>query len=111
MNEQYNIIYSPKALNDLESIYTYIAFDLQAGQTAQNQVNRIRDHIRKLDTFPEAFILVDWEPWQSAGMHKFPVDNYVVCYMIDPEEMTVSIIRIFYAGRDIEGIVNSEDII
>ncbi len=106
MNERYNIIYSPEALDDLESIYTYIAFDLQAGQSAQNQVNRIRDHIRKLDTFPEAFVLVDWEPWQSAGMHRLPVDNYVVYYLVNSEEMTVTVIRIFYAGRNIEEIVN-----
>ncbi len=107
MTEKYNVIYSPEALDDLETIYTYIAFELQAGQAAQNQVSGIRDHIRKLDTFPESFAIVDWEPWQSAGMHKLPIDNYVVYYLVDASILTVTIIRIFYAGRDVEGIINS----
>ena len=45
MNENYKIAYSPEALNDIESIYNYIAFRLKAEQTAANQISRIRESI------------------------------------------------------------------
>ena len=40
-------------------------------------------------------------------IHQLPVDNFIVYYLVDDEERTVTIVRIFYGGRDIEGIINS----
>lgn len=42
------------------------------------------------------------------GMHQVPVDNFVVYYLVNDEEHTVSIIRIFYSGQDVEGIIKQE---
>ena len=104
MSDSYNVIYSPQALNDLKDIYAYIAQELLVPDTARNQVNRIRKEIRSLDFLPSRYASVDWEPWKSMGMHKVPVDNYVVFYTVDSDSMTVAIIRIVYGGRDIESI-------
>ena len=41
-------------------------------------------------------------------MHRVPVDNFVVYYAIDDKSRTVTVIRIFYGGRDAEGIINAE---
>lgn len=41
---------------------------------------------------------------KSRGTEKasvFPVDNYLVFYLPDETENTVSIVRIMYGGRDI----------
>lgn len=73
---------------------------------ATGQVNRIRDAIRKLNTLPERHEVVDWEPWNSIGMHKFPVDNYIVFYLVDSQNMIVTVNRILYGGRNIEQITN-----
>ena len=40
------------------------------------------------------------------GMHKVPVDNFIVFYTITDDTQTVTIIRIVYGGRDIEGIAS-----
>lgn len=104
MSDSYNVVYSPQALNDLKDIYAYIAQELFVPDTARNQVNRIRKEIRSLDFMPSRYALVDWEPWKSMGMHKVPVDNFVVFYTVDSDSMTVSVIRIVYGGRDIESI-------
>lgn len=48
---------------------------------------------------------VDWEPWVSMGIHKMPVDNYCAFYRVDEDAAAVTILRIFYAGRDIENII------
>jgi toxin ParE1/3/4 len=108
MSETYKVIYSPEALDDIRKIYSYIAFELQVPDTALNQINRIRKEVRSLDFMPMRYSVVDWEPWKSMQMHKFPVDNYIVFYLVDSNLYTVTIIRIVYGKQDIEGNVNSE---
>jgi toxin ParE1/3/4 len=49
------------------------------------------------------YAIVDWEPWKSMQMHKLPIDNYIVFYLVDFNLYTVTIIRIMYGGQDIEG--------
>lgn len=108
MNERFNIFYSPEALEDIRKIYSYIAFELQVPETAQKQIARIRKEVRTLDFMPMRYSLVDWEPWKSMRMHSVPIDNYVVYYTVDNEKLSVTIIRVFYSGRDVERIVRSE---
>ena len=105
MSNIFKVSYSPAAQDDIRAIYTYIAFELEAEQAARGQVDRIRDAVRKLDTMPERHETVDWEPWSSMGMRKLPVDNYIVFYLVDNNDKTVIVIRVFYGGRDIEKIV------
>ena len=105
----YNVIYSPQALEDLRDIYSYIAFEILVPDTAKNQVNRIRKEIHSLDFMPTKFSIVDWEPWKSMEMHKLPIDNYVVFYLVDSDTLTVTIIRILYSGRNIESIAQSDN--
>ena len=44
--------------------------------------------------------------WKSMGMHQVPVDNFIIYYLVNDVDHIVSIIRIFYGGRDIKGIIN-----
>ena len=104
MSKHFRVIYSSEAFEDLKSIYSYIAVKLKAHDTAKKLTDRIRNEIRSLGEMPERYAQVDWEPWASMGMHKLPIDNYVVFYLVDNEAMCVSIVRIFYGGRDIETI-------
>ena len=104
MSESYSVIYSPQAKDDLMEIYSYIAFELQVPDIAEGQVNRIRKAVRSLNFMPARYVNVEWEPWKSMEMHRVTVDNFTVYYLVN--EHIVSIIRIFYNGRDIEGIIN-----
>ena len=108
MKEEYSIVYSPEAVDDIRGIYFYIANELQAEQAAANQVSRIRQDIRKLSLFPEKHKLVEWEPWNSMGMRMLPVNNYVVYYFVDEDNKAVSVVRIFYSGRDVESIIKDD---
>lgn len=110
MSDSYSVVYSPEAVDDLREIYSYIAFTLLVPETAEKQVNRIRKEIRSLDFMPSRYSLVDWEPWKSMGMHKVPVDNFVVYYTVNADSRTVAVIRIFYGGRDVANIVNTENV-
>lgn len=52
---------------------------------------------------------VVWETWRSVGIRRVSVDNYTVFYQVDENQMTVTVIRIFYSGRNIENIVNDSN--
>ena len=106
MMDSYKVGYSVDALDDLREIYSYIANELLVPETASAQLSRIRKEVRSLDFMPARYALVDWEPWHSMKMHQLPVDNFIVYYLIDDKERTVTVARIFYGGRDIEGIIN-----
>ena len=41
------------------------------------------------------------------GMRFLPVDNFTVYYLVDNDEGKVSIVRIFYSGRDVEHIIQT----
>ena len=107
MTDSYNVGYSVDALGDLREIYSYIANELLVPETAKAQLRRIRKEVRSLDFMPARYTLVEWEPWQSMNMHQLPIDNYIAYYLVDDKTKMVIITRIFYGGRDIKGIINS----
>ena len=105
--DSYKVGYSADAMDDLREIYAYIANELLVPETAAAQLGRIRKKVRSLDFMPSRYALVEWEPWHSMKMHQLPVDNFIVYYLVDDEEGAVTVVRIFYGSRDIEGIVNA----
>lgn len=107
MTDSYKVGYSVDALDDLREIYSYIAYELLVPDTAVAQLGRIRREVRSLNFMPTRCALVSWEPWHSMKMHQLPVDNFIVYYLVDDEKRAVTVVRIFYGGRDIEGIINS----
>ncbi|MEN1761798.1 type II toxin-antitoxin system RelE/ParE family toxin [Anoxynatronum sibiricum] len=98
----YKVIYTEKSEWDLVNVYRYIAMDLLVPETARNQVNKIMKAIKDLDTLPFRHKRYKDEPWHSKGLRVLPVDNYLVFYTVIEEESTVAIIRIMYAGRNID---------
>ena len=88
--EVYSVNISEVALADMESIYNYIAKTLVAPEGALRQYNRIANAILSLDTLPERYPFFDMEPEYSWRMRKMVVDNYIVCYIVDPGIVTVT---------------------
>lgn len=107
--KKYFVIYSDEAIADLDDIYCYIAFHLLERKTAWDLTARIRKNIRDLAVQAEMCEGVDWEPWHSMGVRKMPVENYIVYYLPDKNTREVKIICIFYGGRDVELIINTEN--
>ena len=97
----WKIKYSAQALDDLKTVYEYIAFELLVPDTAKNQVNIIMQSINSLDEMPMMYRIYEEKPWRSKGLRVFPVDNYIVLYLPKEELKTVNIVRIIYGGRDV----------
>lgn len=102
----YEVEVSERAENDLRGIFEYIAFELQSPENASGQLDRLEGQILSLDTMPERYRLYEKEPWKSRGLRVLPVDNYVVFYILDSDKKVVTILRVMYAGRDIDKQLN-----
>ena len=102
----FDVSYSEEARQDLRDIYEYIAYELLVPETAARQAERIMKAARSLEQIPMRYRLYEGEPWHSQGLRVLPVDNYLVFYLPDETNATVSIIRIMYGGRDIENQLN-----
>lgn len=98
----YEIRMTPQAQDDLRSIFEYIAFTLQSPQNAAGQLDRLEESIDSLEQMPERFRMYDKEPWRSRNLRIMPVDHYLVFYIPNREEETVTVIRVIYGGRDID---------
>ena len=98
--KQYKVEITKEALQDMEDIYNYIAFELLAPENAMGQYNRIADEILKLDAFPERFRILDSEPEKRMELRRMLVDNYSVFYTIREDKVIVT--DDLYTASDIE---------
>ena len=97
----WDIQYTAGAKRDLYNIYQYIVYDLLEPETAQKQLRRIVKGIRSLEESPMRHRLYDEEPWKSQGTRFFPVDNYVILYLVNESNHTVFIAHVIYGGRNL----------
>ena len=102
----YEVELSEQADSDLRGIFEYISFELQSPENASGQLDRLEEQILSLDTMPERYRKYEKEPWKSRGLRVLPVDNYVVLYIPDSDKKVVTILRVMYAGRDIDNYTN-----
>ena len=102
----YEVELSEQADSDLRGIFEYIAFELQSPENAIGQLDRLEEQILSLDTMPERYRKYEKEPWKSRGLRVLQVDNYVVLYIPDSDKNIVTILRVMYAGRDIDNQLN-----
>ena len=96
---KFSVNITNEALADMEKLYEYIATVKQAPENAMGQYNRIADAILTLGEFPDRFGLFDSEPEHSMGIHRMVVDNYLVCYVINPGRVTVT--DVLFGASDI----------
>ena len=102
----YEVVITNQAESDLKGIYEYIAFELLSPENAARQFDRLEAAIIGLEELPDRFRLYIAEPWHSRGLRVMPVDNYLVLYIPNREKKSVTVIRVVYAGRDVDNQLN-----
>lgn len=102
----YKIELTNQAKNDLDEIYSYIAYTLLSPNVAANMYHSIIDSIRSLDSMPLRNALMDDEPWKFRGLRRYFVKNYTIFYQVDETDPIVRIIRIMYSGRNIQNLLS-----
>ena len=86
------------ATEDLREIFTYIATELRAPESARNVVRRILAEIATLETMPNRCRQYPRDPLRAKGVRVLDVGNYCVYYL--PRNGLVSVGRILYSRRD-----------
>ena len=75
---------------------------MKSTENASGLLDRLEEKINKLDQFPLRYQNYQVEPWYSRGTRFFSVDNYTFFYIPDEEKQTVEILRVLYAGSDLD---------
>ena len=102
----YQVQITQHAQQDLQDIFYYIYNELQSPNTALNQLNRLETAILSLSHLPNKYRRYEEEPWLSRNLRILPVDNYVAFYIPNSQNMTVTVIRVLYGGKNIRRELN-----
>jgi len=98
----FNVKITDQALLDMKLLYKYIANELLEPVIAEKQYSRIEKAVYSLDHMPERFRRYEKEPWRNRNLRIMPVDNYIVFYIVDNGNLTVTVTRIMYGRRNTE---------
>ena len=105
----FQIEFTKSAKEDLNDIYSYIAFHLLSPDVAVNMYHSIIDGIRSLDQLPLRNAVMNDEPWKSRRLRRCFIKNYTAFYLVDEANQKVRIVRIMYSGRDIQKQLSESD--
>lgn len=86
---EYQVKLTDYAVEQLQEIVSYISNVLQSPETARRWLERIKLEISSLRTMPNRYPLTPEEPWRSEGIHKIPVENFLVYYWGDESQRIV----------------------
>ena len=99
---EYKVVLFEEAEQDLENIYSYIAINCLEPIYAGNLINKIKNAIKSLSTFPYRHPLCEYPLLKET--RKFVISGYVVLYTIDDIDRIVTIIGIVSCKRDIASV-------
>jgi len=103
--KEWTVVYSDAAEEDVRGIGYYIAEVLLAPETSKDQILRIMEQVSELNFMPERFPIYDTDACKELGLRRMNVDNFAVLYFVNEDNGSVSIVRVFYGGRDIDAIL------
>ena len=93
----YRVLFSPEAQADLEELYDYIA-GRSGEERALGYIERIEEWIVRLESFPErGNRRDDIRPGLRVAGYERRVS---IAFQVEAESVTI--LRILYAGRDLE---------
>lgn len=99
--DKYNVRVSSKAAKEIEAIYRHIAVDKLSPENAKGQVDRIREAVLKLDTFPQSHQERMTGVYAGKGYRQLIIDNYIAIYEIKEQEKIVRVITVQHQRRNI----------
>lgn len=100
MINTYSVKITTQAGAQMEELAHYITWELKSVDTALHLLSDLEDAISSLSQFPQRIALTEEEPWHSYGVHKMPVENFLIYFWIDEEHHNVQITSVIYAKRE-----------
>lgn len=97
---KYRVKLTDYAIEQMQGIVEYISKVLKEPNSAKKWSLKVQNAVASLSEMPLRFPLVDKEPWHSESVHKMIVDNFIVYYWVDEDNLTVWVTAIVYGRRD-----------
>ena len=101
MND-YNIIFSERAIKDLDGIVQYITEEYNDPKTAQKVIDKVLTTIKILEAFPKRGALLENIIQRKASQRFLACGKYYAIY--DISESTIEILTIIHNSRDIQAL-------
>jgi plasmid stabilization system protein ParE len=99
---EYEVRISLSAEDDVDDILAYIAEKLANPQAASDFADELEARYKELSHHPLMYEQSSNERLRTIGYRRFIIRNYLVFYLVDDEQKTVIIARVFYGGRNYE---------
>lgn len=96
----YSVSITDYAQMQLKDIAKYIKYELQSPQAASAFLTVMEKSISSLSSMPNRISLEESEPWRSLGIHKMPVKNYLIYFLVKEDCSEVHITAIIYNKRE-----------
>lgn len=100
MEKTYTVKITSQAEEQIQEIIYYINHELKAPNAALHLLDTLENSFASLTHFPHRVALIDEEPWHTNGIHRLPVENFLIYFWIDEDNLKVQITAIIYAKRD-----------
>ena len=97
--ETYEVKLTPRALQDLDSIYAYIAQSLMEPDTALKLLSRLEDAIFSLEQIPQRSALRKTGAYANYGYRQLLIENYIAVYRIDEVHRQVILLTVQHSHR------------
>lgn len=100
MDSKYKVIISESAQKDIDSIFEYIYFMLNAPKAADWISSSIARAILNLKVFPQQCPLTDKTASDGTPYRKLVIENYIVYYLLYENNNMVYVSRVFDGRTD-----------
>ena len=101
ISNSYKVALNPKAYSDIEEIYKYITHVIEEPVVAKKQIERLKNAINSLSSFPNAHQDRLVGRFANQGFKQLIIDNFVVIYLVYEKQKQVNIVTVQYIGRNI----------
>lgn len=101
----YKIIYTQKALADLDAVASYIKLKLCNISASDRIIENFFGEGDSLASFPTRYPLCNDAFLRAWGIRFVPVKNYLLFYVVREDESAVYVIRFLYAKRAWQNIL------
>lgn len=98
--KHYEVIVLPRAYQNMDEIYGYIASQLFAPTAADTLLNQFEDAMLSLETMPYRFPVRRVGAYANRGYRQIFVGNFTIVYRVDESKQTVLVVTVRYARSD-----------
>ena len=97
---EYSVFIGRQAERDILEAVAYIQEILFQPKSARRIYKAIKTQINMLSEMSQRFAVIAEEPYRSMGMRKASAENYLIFYLVNEKEKTVSIVRVLHNRRE-----------